>query len=105
MHYANDHHWLVWLITTFLVISYACAIAVSLPFFSTLVGLIASATYLTTAYTIPCTFTLLLLGKRIPRAEYWACAALIPLSIAASCAGMYSSVLALLEDLQQGAAS
>lgn len=100
MHYANDHHWLVWLVTTFLVISYAYGIAVSIPFFSTLVGLIASATYLTTAYTIPCFFTIKLLGKRLPRIEYYACAALIPLSVAASCAGMYSSVLALLEDLQ-----
>ena len=81
------------------MISYAYAVSVSIPFFSTLVGLIASATYLTTAYTIPCLFTLLQLGKRIPRIEYLACALIIPLSVAASAAGLYSSVLALLEDL------
>ena len=100
VHYAVDHHWFVWLCTTFVVISYAFAIAVSIPFFSTLVGLIASATYLTTAYTIPCFFTITLLGKRVPRIEYYACTVLIPFSVLASCAGLYSSILALIEDLQ-----
>lgn len=98
--YANDHHWLVWLVTTSLTIFYAFAISVSIPFFSTLVGLIASATYLTTAYTIPALCTLAILGKRISSIEYYACILLVPLSFIASSLGMYSSVLALLEDLQ-----
>lgn len=98
--YANDHHWLLWLVATCVTISYAFVISVSIPFFSTLVGLIASATYLTTAYTIPALCTLAMMGKRIPTVEYYLCVLLVPLSILGSSLGMYSSVLALLEDLQ-----
>ena len=79
--------------------SYAFAISVSIPFFSTLVGLIASGTYLTTAYTIPAMCTLAIMGKRLHPLEYYLCCALVPLSIVGSCTGMYSSVLALMEDL------
>lgn len=100
VHYANDHPWFIWLITTCCTIFYAFAISVSIPFFSTLVGLIASATYLTTAYTIPALCTLAIMGKRISALEYYVCIALVPLSVVGSSLGMYSSVLALIEDLQ-----
>ena len=98
--YANDHHWLVWMVTTCFTIFYAFIISISIPFFSTLVGLIASATYLTTAYTIPALCTLAIMGRKISSLEYYACILLVPLSVTGSSVGMYSSVLALVEDLQ-----
>jgi vesicular inhibitory amino acid transporter len=75
---------------------------VSLPFFSTLVGLVTSVTYLTCAYTIPCWFTLRLLPHRISRLEYALCWALVPLSVAFSLVGFGCSVYALAQNLGMG---
>ena len=85
------------------IVGYSFGISVSLPFFSTLVGLVTSVTYLTCAYTIPCWFTLRLLGERVSRAEYWLLWALIPLSLAFSAVGLGSSVWALINNLGGGA--
>jgi hypothetical protein len=50
---ATDHARAPWAVASAVVIAYSAAIAVALPFFSTLVGLVASVTYLTCAYTLP----------------------------------------------------
>jgi len=50
---ASDHARAPWAVASAVVIAYSAAIAVALPFFSTLVGLVASVTYLTCAYTLP----------------------------------------------------
>ena len=97
--HSADHHWAPWLATSAFVIGYSFIIAVLVPFFSTLVGLVVSLCYLTCAYTLPCIFTLRLLGDRISAAERLLCWALIPLSLILSIAGFYSSVLALVSNL------
>ena len=97
-----DHHWLSWLAGTTFVVAYSFLISMSIPFFSSLVALVTSATYLTCAYTIPCAFTLLLLRHRLAPAELALCAALIPLSILMSCAGFFSALQSLLEDVFGG---
>ena len=100
---AGDHKRLPWLVASVCIVGYSFGISVSLPFFSTLVGLVTSVTYLTCAYTIPCWFTLRLLGERMSRAEYWLLWALIPLSLAFSMVGFGSSVWALVNNLGGGA--
>ena len=74
-------------------------ISMSVPFFSSLVALVTSATYLTCAYTLPCAFTLLLLRDRLSCGELTLCSALIPISILMSCAGFFSAMQQLLEDI------
>lgn len=96
---AGDHARLPWLAASAVIVAYSFGISWSLPFFSTLVGLVTSVTYLTCAYTIPCWFTLRLLGSRISRAEYALCWALVPLSIAFSCLGFGCSLYALVQNL------
>jgi vesicular inhibitory amino acid transporter len=98
-----DHHWLSWLAGTTFVVAYSFIISMSIPFFSSLVALVTSATYLTCAYTIPCAFTLLLMREQLPRSELLLCAALIPLSVLMSCAGFFSALQSLLEDVFGGA--
>lgn len=100
--HAVDHHWLPWLCASAVIIGYSFGISVTLPFFSTLVGLVTSVTYLTCAYTLPCWFTLRLLGARISRAERALCWALVVGSLAMSAVGLASSVLALVDDLGGG---
>ena len=99
----GDHKRLPWLVASVCIVGYSFGISVSLPFFSTLVGLVTSVTYLTCAYTIPCWFTLRLLGERVSRAERWLLRALIPLSLAFSVVGLGSSVWALVNNLGGGA--
>ncbi|CAL5220298.1 g2283 [Coccomyxa viridis] len=101
--HAGDHKRLPWLIASVCIVGYSFGISVTLPFFSTLVGLVTSVTYLTCAYTIPCWFTLRLLGDRVSRTEYWVLWGLIPLSIAFSLLGLGSSVWALVNNLGGGA--
>ena len=84
------------------MVAYSFLISMSIPFFSSLVALVTSATYLTTAYTIPCAFTLLLLRNRLSACELALCATLIPLSILMSCAGFFSALQSLLEDVFGG---
>jgi hypothetical protein len=48
---------------TLFVVSYSFALSVSLPFFSTLVGLVTASTYLICAYGLPAWFALKLLPK------------------------------------------
>ena len=87
------------------MVAYSFLVSMSIPFFSLLVALVTSATYLTCAYTIPCAFTLLLLRHRLAPAELALCATLIPLSILISCAGFFSALQSLLEDVFGGMAA
>ena len=50
---ACDHARAPWAAVSTGVVAYSCAVALTLPFFSTLVGLMSSVTYLTCAYTLP----------------------------------------------------
>lgn len=85
-----------WLATSAFVVAYSCAAAVAVPYFSPLVGLVTSVTYLTCAYTIPAWFTLKLLGSKLKIFEKAVLWIMIPLSLSLSVAGLYSSVIALL---------
>jgi vesicular inhibitory amino acid transporter len=96
---SSDHHWLGWLAGTTFVVAYSFLISMSVPFFSSLVALVTSATYLTCAYTLPCAFTLLLMRERLSWGELTLCTALIPVSLVLSCAGFFSAMQQLLEDI------
>jgi solute carrier family 32 (vesicular inhibitory amino acid transporter) len=93
--HSGDHENFRWLMASTFVVGYSFGISMSLPFFSTLVGLVTSVCYLTCAYTIPCWFTLRLLGDRISKFERYACYAIIPVSILVSAVGFIASVVAL----------
>ncbi len=99
-----DHHWLSWLTGTTFVVAYSFLISMTVPYFSSLVALVTSATYLITAYTIPCCFTLALLRDRLRRPELALCTALIPLSLLMSCAGVLSAFQNLMENVRGGVA-
>ena len=99
---SSDHHWLSWLAGTTFVVAYSFLISMTVPYFSSLVALVTSATYLICAYTIPCCFTLALLRERLPRAELALCTVLIPLSLLMSCAGVLSAFQNLMENVRGG---
>ncbi len=48
---SSDHARLPWLAATTFVVSYSFLLSMSVPYFSTLVGIVASSTYLICAYT------------------------------------------------------
>lgn len=48
---SSDHARLPWLAATIFVVSYSYLLSMSVPYFSTLVGIVASSTYLVCAYT------------------------------------------------------
>eukprot|EP00879_Flechtneria_rotunda_P019308 GHRR01020278.1.p1 GENE.GHRR01020278.1~~GHRR01020278.1.p1 ORF type:complete len:294 (+),score=89.66 GHRR01020278.1:812-1693(+) len=91
-----------WLAASLFVVTYSWLISMSIPYFSSLVGIVASSTYLICAYTLPCWFALKLLGKDMWRGELYLCHLLIPISLLASAAGLVSSVSALIQDIQSG---
>ncbi|KAK9845239.1 hypothetical protein WJX81_000853 [Elliptochloris bilobata] len=96
---ACDHARAPWAVASAGVVAYSCAVAVALPFFSTLVGLVTSVTYLTCAYTLPAWFTLLLVPE-MPRGERALCKyGLIPLSLLLSVAGFCASAADLVYNL------
>lgn len=89
-----------WLGASLFVVSYSWLISMFLPYFSSLVGIVASATYLVCAYTLPCWFALKLFGSKMWRGELWLCHVLIPVSLLISAAGLVSSVKSLIIDIQ-----
>ncbi|KAF8063001.1 AVT1D [Scenedesmus sp. PABB004] len=97
---AFEHDRWRWLAASLFVVTYSWLISVSLPYFSSLVGILASATYLACAYTLPCYFATVLLRSVMGRAELALCYALIPLSLCLSAAGMASSISALVQDIR-----
>lgn len=48
---SSDHARLPWAAATVFVVSYSFLLSMSVPYFSTLVGIVASSTYLICAYT------------------------------------------------------
>ncbi|KAG2491782.1 hypothetical protein HYH03_009942 [Edaphochlamys debaryana] len=88
----GDHKARDWFAATAFIAFYSAIIAVAVPFFCTLVGLVTSVTYLTCAYTLPAWFALVLLGDRLGLVERVWLKALIPLSIILSCIGLVASV-------------
>jgi vesicular inhibitory amino acid transporter len=99
---ASEHCRWRWLVASAFVVSYSWLISMFLPYFSSLVGIVASSTYLVCAYTLPCWFALKLLGSNMWRAELWLCHLVIPVSLLVSCAGLFSSVSSLIQDIKSG---
>lgn len=89
-----------WLGASLFVVAYSWLISMFLPYFSSLVGIVASSTYLVCAYTLPCWFGLKLLGTRMWKSELWLCHIMIPLSLLVSAAGFYSSVSSLIDNIR-----
>lgn len=99
---AADHGPVAWAVVTAGVVAYSYAISASLPYFSTLAGLMVAGTYLVTAYVAPCAFALKLVPlSAVERA--W-CRALIAVMSAASVAGLAVSVVALVRNIGGGPA-
>lgn len=88
----GDHHSSHWLAATAFVAAYSAVIAVAVPFFCTLVGLVTSVTYLTCAYTLPAWFALKLLAGRLGALERAWLIALIPVTLCLSGVGLLASV-------------
>lgn len=99
---ASDHGPAPWAAVTAGVVAYSYAISATLPYFSTLAGIMVAGTYLVTAYVAPCAFALKLLPlSQIERA--W-CRTLIIVMSAASLAGLGFSVTALVQNIGGGPA-
>jgi vesicular inhibitory amino acid transporter len=89
-----------WLGASLFVVLYSWLISMSVPYFSSLVGIVASSTYLVCAYTLPCWFGLKLLGGSMWKSELWFCHFIIPFSLLLSAAGFYSSVHSLIDNIR-----
>ena len=98
---ASDHARGQWALATLFVVSYSFAISMSLPFFSSLVGLLVAGTYLAAAYALPCWFALRLLEPRglLSKLEARWCRFLIFGSGVVSCVGLAASVSALVNNI------
>ena len=103
---AADHARGQWALATLFVVSYSFAISMSLPFFSSLVGLLVAGTYLAAAYALPCWFALKLLLPRglLSGAEAAWCRFLIGGSGVVSAVGLAASVSALVNNIGGGPA-
>lgn len=99
---SSDHARLPWLAGTLFVVSYSFLLSMSVPYFSTLVGIVASSTYLVCAYTLPCWFALKLLKDSMGRLERGACYVAIPISLLVSFVGLVCSVRTLIRQIREG---
>ena len=99
---SSDHCPWRWLGASIFVVAYSYAISTTVPYFSTLVGLVTSATYLTCAYALPAWFTLRLIGKRLGMAERCLLWSFIPISFLFSGVGLYGSIISLIDDVAGG---
>lgn len=104
---AADHARGQWALATLFVVAYSFAISMSLPFFSSLVGLLVAGTYLAAAYALPSWFALRLLlpSGKMSRAEAGWCRFLIGASAVVSAVGLAASVSALVNNIGGGPAS
>ena len=87
---------LLWLVTSCIGIAFAASMAYVLPFFSTIMGLIAAIGDLSAAYALPALFCLCLMRREMPRWEQALCYLLVPLSVLLSAFGIYASVYQLI---------
>lgn len=99
---SSDHKRLPWLAATVFVVTYSFLLSMSVPYFSTLVGIVASSTYLVCAYTLPCWFALMLFKPKMGWAELYACYAVIPISLIVSAFGLVASVSTLIRQIKEG---
>jgi vesicular inhibitory amino acid transporter len=97
---SSDHPRLKWFLASAFVLAYSYAISMSVPFFSSLVGIVASSTYLICAYALPCWFVLRLFGPELSFFERWLCRGIIPLALLLSAAGLVSSVSTLMQNIK-----
>ena len=86
------HQKVLWLIVSIIGIVFAASMAYLLPFFSTIMGLIAAVGDLSAAYALPALFCLCLMRREMPLWEQVLCFLLVPLSLLLSVFGIYSSV-------------
>ncbi|PNH07612.1 hypothetical protein TSOC_005908 [Tetrabaena socialis] len=98
----GDHKSSHWLLATVFVTLYSGIVAVVIPFFCTLVGLVTSVTYLTCAYTLPAWFALTLLRAQLGPVERGFLIALIPITLALSAVGLTASVWTYVADIGGG---
>jgi len=99
---STDHCKWWWAGTSCFVVIYSYGISISLPFFSTLVGLVTACTYLVCAYLLPAWFTLKLLGSSIHWSEKGLLYSLIPLSVIVSGIGLWASIVSLINNMGSG---
>jgi hypothetical protein len=90
-----------WFATSLFVLSYSYVVSSGFPYFSSLVSLFTSSTFLVCAYVLPAWFSLRLLGKRMSWQERLLLRALIPACIAMSMVGLYGSVQSLYADIER----
>ncbi|GAX75715.1 hypothetical protein CEUSTIGMA_g3158.t1 [Chlamydomonas eustigma] len=102
IHCSTDHCPWKWARTSLFVVLYSYLISTSIPYFSTLVGLVTSSTYLLSAYGLPAWFSLRLLGGSLSVVERMLLCSLIPMVVVFSGVGLYSSISALINDVQSG---
>ena len=99
---AADHGPAPWAVVTAGVVAYSYAISATLPYFSTLSGIMTATSYLVTSFVAPCAFALKLLPLS-PVERAW-CRFLIVAMSAASLAGLGLSVTALVQNIGGGPA-
>jgi hypothetical protein len=64
-------------------------------------AIIASLGDLAGAYTLPALFVLMLAGPSLSRGERWLCYAIIPVTLALSAWGVFSSLTQLIHEFSQ----
>ena len=90
----------IWLATTLAGAAFATAVAAAVPFFSTVMGLIAAVGDMSAAFILPALFCLRLVRHRMRAWEVWLCWALIPVATVLAVLGTWSSGLQLVLDLR-----
>ena len=90
---------LIWAGTTVAGALLAFGIAAALPFFSTVMGLVAAVGDLSAAYLLPALFCLVLLPSKLTALQKWLCRALVPLSVLLTLLGAWTSGVQLWAEL------
>lgn len=92
---------LLWLVTSLLGAAVATAIAWSVPFFSTICGLIAAVGDMAAAFILPALFCLRLVRPAMRTWEVGLCWALVPVAVVLAILGTWSSGLQLVLQIRQ----
>jgi hypothetical protein len=98
-HSAAEHQPLHWLAASGFVVAYSYLVSNMIPYFSCMVGIVSSSTYLVCAYTLPCWFALKLLRGSMASSELVLSYVLLGLSLPLSLLGLSSSVTSLVRNL------
>jgi hypothetical protein len=96
---AAEHQPLHWLAASGFVVAYSYVVSNMIPYFSCMVGIVSSSTYLVCAYTLPCWFALRLLPSSMAKSEVTLNYVLLGLSLPLSLLGLSSSVTSLVRNL------